>query len=234
MIFPENSSVMSTATDLESEPLLGRARPRRTGFFHARMLFPVKQQQQSLVEHWRSYTRAFLVSKWGHYLVLLLVSLDVACIFADFLIELHVCEATQHSSHVDQKWGVARDALGIVSLTFSSLFMLELVLSIVSFGFSYFASKFHIFDSVVIVAAFAIDVALHGTDEELGSIVVVLRLWRVFKIIEELSSAGEDTLEEYQEQIEKLREENSGLRRRLNMPLGDGNEQSEPQHPEST
>lgn len=85
-----------------------------------------------------------------------------------------------------------------------------------TFRGSYFSSKFHIFDSVVILAAFVIDVTLHGTDEELGSLVVVFRLWRVFKIIEELSSAGQDSLEKYEDEIQQLREDNRNLRRRLN------------------
>lgn len=89
--------------------------------------------------------------------------------------------------------------------------------------YSYFSSKFHIFDSVIILAAFVIDVTLHGTDEELGSLVVILRLWRVFKIIEELSSAGQDSLEKYEEEIEQLRAENRDLRHRLNASSSDGN-----------
>ncbi len=38
----------------------------------------------------RKQIRRFLTSKVGHYAVLLLVSLDVSCIFADFLISLFV------------------------------------------------------------------------------------------------------------------------------------------------
>ena len=47
---------------------------------------------------------------------------------------------------------------------------------------SYFKSKFHCFDAFVIVAGFVVDVCLKGILEEIGSIVVVLRLWRVFKV----------------------------------------------------
>lgn len=84
---------------------------------------------------------------------------------------------------------------------------------------SYFSSKFHVFDALVIIVAFGVDVALHGIEEELGSLIVVLRLWRVFKIIEELQSAKEDTLEEYEHEIERLRQENTYLRQRLNVSL---------------
>ncbi|KAE8394980.1 hypothetical protein BDV23DRAFT_178972 [Aspergillus alliaceus] len=83
---------------------------------------------------------------------------------------------------------------------------------------SYLSSKFHVFDSLVIVVAFGIDVALHGLVEELGSLVVVLRLWRVFKVIEEIESVNHGTLEEYEHEIERLRQENTHLRQRLNAP----------------
>ena len=86
----------------------------------------------------------------------------------------------------------------------------------------YFNSKFHVFDATVIVAGFIVDVLLHGTIEEAGSLVVIGRLWRVFKIIEEFSSGAEDQIEVLQERIEVLekeneatKQENEGLRMRI-------------------
>lgn len=46
----------------------------------------------------------------------------------------------------------------------------------------YFYSWFHCLDATVITVAFVIDVCLKGVVEEVGSLVVVLRLWRVFKV----------------------------------------------------
>ena len=90
--------------------------------------------------------------------------------------------------------------------------------------YRYFKSKFHCFDATVIVAGFIIDVLLHGTIEEAGSLVVVGRLWRVFKIIEEFSSGADDRIEELQERIEDLEKENQevktevvGLKKRVNL-----------------
>jgi voltage-gated hydrogen channel 1 len=86
----------------------------------------------------------------------------------------------------------------------------------------YFKSKFHIFDATVIVAGFIVDVLLHGTIEEAGSLVVVGRLWRVFKIIEEFSSGAQDQIEGLQERIKQLEKEkaactreNEGLKQRV-------------------
>lgn len=67
----------------------------------------------------------------------------------------------------------------------------------------------------MILLAFVIDVLLHGVLEEIASLVVVLRLWRVFKIVEELSGAAEEQMDGLQERIKELEEENVGLRNEL-------------------
>ena len=89
----------------------------------------------------RKQTRRFLSSKYGHYAVLLLVSLDVSCIFADFLISLYICDHTcDKGEPVDKSLPEAQDALGIVSLIFSCLFMVELLASIWAFGLGWVGS----------------------------------------------------------------------------------------------
>ncbi|KAE8356082.1 hypothetical protein BDV28DRAFT_145581 [Aspergillus coremiiformis] len=175
------------------------------------------EASESRLARWRRAAREFLSSRRGHYLVLLLVTVDVASTFAGFLIELHVCELKQQGSRVAVGWTVTQRVLAIVGLVFSCLFMLELIVTVISFGQGYFASKFHVLDSLVIIVAFVVDVALHGVEEELGSLIVVLRLWRVFKIIEELESAQEVTLEEYGREMERLRQDNAYFRQRLNL-----------------
>jgi hypothetical protein len=77
---------------------------------------------------------------------------------------------------------------------------------------SYFRSKFHVVDSLVVVGGFILDISLHGAIEEAASLIVVLRLWRVFKIIEELSVGAQEQVDHLGEQIENLTKENLGLR----------------------
>ena len=80
--------------------------------------------------------------------------------------------------------------------------------------------------------AFLIDVVLKGVLEEVGSLVVVLRLWRVIKvgstlsevklpltnelqIIEELSAGADEQMEPLRDKIEDLEVENRELRGEL-------------------
>lgn len=81
-----------------------------------------------------------------------------------------------------------------------------------AFRHSYFNSKFHCLDAVVIIASFIVDLLLRGPLEEVATLVIVLRLWRVFKIIEELTAGAKEQLERLKEQIETLEHENAELR----------------------
>lgn len=52
--------------------------------------------------------------------------------------------------------------------------------------------------------------------EEVASLVIVLRLWRVFKIIEELSMGAEEQMEGLQERLEILEQEKLHIELELN------------------
>ena len=87
------------------------------------------------VHDWRNQTGRILASRYGHYAVLSLVSLDVSCIFADFILGLYICEHTcKDGGHVHKALPDTQHALGIVSLVISVLFMVELCASIWSFN----------------------------------------------------------------------------------------------------
>ena len=91
------------------------------------------QAPTALATSARHQAKRFLTSKAGHYYVLILVSLDISGIFADLILQLMTCEG-----RVPARDGArAQEALGIVSLVFSCLFMLELVASLWAFGVRY-------------------------------------------------------------------------------------------------
>ena len=59
------------------------------------------------------------------------------------------------------------------------------------------------------------DVLTHGPVEEAGSLLIILRLFRVFKIVEESSTVPVEQIEGYEGKIEQLEKENGELRRRI-------------------
>jgi membrane protein implicated in regulation of membrane protease activity len=87
-------------------------------------------------------------------------------------------------------------------------------------GLSYFSSWFHCFDALIIVVSFTVDLVTHGIVEEIASLVVILRLWRFVKIVEELSLGASERLEEMQFKVEELEKENEELRNELRVSRG--------------
>lgn len=79
----------------------------------------------------------------------------------------------------------------------------------------YFRSWFHCFDAFIVIAGFITDVVLHGIIEEIASLIVVMRLWRVVKIVEELSVGAQEQTEDLEGKIEELRNDNDLLRKEI-------------------
>jgi voltage-gated hydrogen channel 1 len=64
-------------------------------------------------------------------------------------------------------------------------------------------------------------VFLHGVDEEIASLVVILRLWRFFKIIEELGAGAQEEMDAMEARMETLDLENKELKQQLAKLKGD-------------
>lgn len=68
---------------------------------------------------------------------------------------------------------------------------------------------------MIIVASFLIDVLTRGIVEEVASLVIILRLWRFVKIIEEMSVGASEQMEDLEMKVEQLERENSELKSQL-------------------
>lgn len=88
-------------------------------------------------------------------------------------------------------------------------------MSLWAFGWRYLSTPFHIFDALVILTSFVLDVLLHGVLEEVASLVIIFRLWRFFKIFEEFSVGAEEQMEALQLRLDNLEQENVELKKRL-------------------
>jgi hypothetical protein len=176
---------------------------------------------RSTIARLRLLTQAVLSSPLGRYTILALIGLDISGVFAEFLVTSLACDGSL-SAHSAE---TAEAVLSVLSLTFSSIFMVELILTLWAFGWWDYliVSKIHILDALVIVLSFGIDLAPYLTskegsaEEQFSRLVIVLRLWRVFKIVEELGVSGAQgqMVEPLEEKVKELEEENKELRRRL-------------------
>ncbi|KAM3501534.1 hypothetical protein MY10362_005483 [Beauveria mimosiformis] len=158
---------------------------------------------------WRRTWARALASRRKHFLVMGIVALDVTTLLANIFLQLIACETQQ----ADEPWvGTATTLLEVVGLVFSTAFMLELAACLCAFGWGYLSNKFHLFDAAVIVLSFLIDIGLRGPAESIGSLLVVLRLWRLAKISEEVVLGAAERMEMLEHHIDDLEAENKHLR----------------------
>ncbi|KAI1081120.1 hypothetical protein F5B20DRAFT_72348 [Whalleya microplaca] len=160
----------------------------------------------------RTKSKQFMNSRTKYWVILILIILDIAGILADILIALVTCEL---GIRYDGWVTVTRSALTNFSLALSCIFMVELTLSLFADGLGYFGSWFHCFDAFVIVVSFAIDLLEHNTVEQIASLIVILRLWRFVKIVNELSVEASEQMEELRKRVEVLESRNAALEAQL-------------------
>ena len=132
----------------------------------------------------------------------------------------------------DEKWvEPTTTGLSIFSLAMSCIFLLELLLSLWVEGLRYgpppardapatanadspryLANWLQMFDAFVIVVGFIVDLIEHGMIEKIASLVIILRLWRFVKIVDEFSIEASKQREGLQRRLEELEAENARLR----------------------
>ncbi|GAA5960123.1 hypothetical protein JCM21900_002410 [Sporobolomyces salmonicolor] len=98
------------------------------------------------------------------------------------------------------------EILDLLSIFITGLFVLEIPLDLIAFGISHYTTAthwpLHCFDAVVVVVAFVVEVGVKGPLEEIASLLIILRLWRLIKLVSTL----EVGMTEYREQAGDLAE----------------------------
>lgn len=85
--------------------------------------------------------------------------------------------------------------LAHISLAITAFFLVEIPINIWAFGWTFYRpggralhSSLHFFDAVVIATTFIFEVVLRGRERELASLLIILRLWRLVKLVQGSSS----------------------------------------------
>ncbi|KAG6818198.1 hypothetical protein H0H87_000103 [Tephrocybe sp. NHM501043] len=180
----------------------------------------------------REKTAEFLESRRLHTIVILLIIIDAACVLADLSYTVLSPECGDAAGELPS-W---LEVLSHISLAITSLFMIEIPLAIWAFGLSFYNpasdvihSGLHLFDALIIVVTFVLEVALKGRERELAGLLITLRLWRLVKLVGGVAvGAGEieeETARRLAETLDELRNvktdlsvaqsENHELRQRL-------------------
>ncbi|KIL69657.1 hypothetical protein M378DRAFT_190071 [Amanita muscaria Koide BX008] len=175
-----------------------------------------------------------LESNTFHTFVIALIAIDASCVVADLIYTLLPQDCTP-----DQPMGDVPawlEVLSHLSLTITTLFLLEIPLAVWAFGPRYYNpsgtvphASLHLFDAFIILATFTLEAVLKGKERELAGLLIVFRLWRIVKLVGGIAvGAGEleeedakelaevrRKLEETRSTLAIVRDENETLRRRI-------------------
>ncbi|KAI8998504.1 hypothetical protein BD414DRAFT_453302 [Trametes punicea] len=200
----------------EQDPLL----PSTSDYNDEDSLEAQQLNNKSTYERWKIRTAEVLESTPLHYTVIALVLIDSACVLADLAYTFLSEECTPIEGPDTPLW---LNILANISLTITTLFLAEIPITIWALGLQYYNpmgpvthAALHLFDALVILTTFVLEVGLRGRERELASLLVILRLWRLVKLVQGIAvSAGEideRQAEELSETRHKLREALTSLR----------------------
>jgi len=160
-----------------------------------------------------------------------LIAIDAVCVLADLAYTFLTPDCPAPES---PEW---LEVFAHISLVITTLFLIEIPLSLWALGFQHLNpfgpaphASLHLFDALVIVTTFTLEVTLRGKEQELAGLLVILRLWRLVKLVGgvavgvgEIDEATMELLEETRRELEKTKaelataqEENKKLKEKLN------------------
>ena len=117
------------------------------------------------------------------------IAIDATCVLADLVYTFLAdpCAASGGGEEDQPAW---LEVLSHISLAITTFFLLEIPLATYAFGFSYYKplgpvphASLHLFDAVVILTTFVLEAVLRGREQELVGLLVLLRLWRLVKLV---------------------------------------------------
>lgn len=137
-------------------------------------------RNKSCIGRFRHRIGAKIESKAAHITILFLTLADI------ILVMLQIGASLLHLDETEEEvWYLA--LFSHLSLAIVSLFMFEILLKLFAFGPRYFWRGtphwvLHLIDAVIIMTSFMLEIFLHGVSQELSSLLIVFRLWRVVKL----------------------------------------------------
>ncbi|XP_061197569.1 voltage-gated hydrogen channel 1-like [Saccostrea echinata] len=116
-----------------------------------------------------------------HIIVVALVVLDSLLVIAELLLDMNIIQVSEHKEGSD----LAPKILHYSSLAILSVFMVEIFVKIYAYRLSFFRHKMELFDAFVVVVSFVLDIIFRNKEgpESGAGLLVVLRLWRVTRIL---------------------------------------------------
>ncbi|EDR14794.1 uncharacterized protein LACBIDRAFT_305892 [Laccaria bicolor S238N-H82] len=193
------------------------------------------EQHPSKYHHYRDKTAELLESPRLHKLVIALIATDAVCVLIDLGYTVLSTDCTPVGGEAPE-W---LEVLAHISLLITTLFLIEIPLNLWAFGRQHMNpfgpvphAALHAFDTFVILTTFILEVVLRGSERELAGLLVILRLWRLVKLVGGVAIGAGELEEEnarilagtrnerdhLKAELEASRQENEKLRKQLGLP----------------
>ncbi|XP_037672640.1 voltage-gated hydrogen channel 1 [Choloepus didactylus] len=125
----------------------------------------------------RATLRKLFSSHRFQVIIICLVVLDALLVLAELVLDLKIIQPDMNN--------YAARVFHFLSIAILTFFMMEIFFKIYVFRLEFFHHKFEILDSIVVVVSFVLDIVLlfREHDFEALGLLILLRLWRVARII---------------------------------------------------
>ncbi|KAJ3194454.1 Voltage-gated hydrogen channel 1 [Irineochytrium annulatum] len=155
-----------------------------------------------------SFLAEILESKYVHWTVIGLTLCDLVIVFAEIVFSI---EDRCGGEKKEEPW--VMELLHVLSTGILVLFIVEILLRFYVFGSRYFTSSgLHFFDASVVILSLVLDLTLKGWAEEIFGLLILLRGWRVVRVIDGVAMT---LTEEDEAEIKKLRQKVKQLEQEL-------------------
>jgi len=141
---------------------------------------------------WRHRMAECLESKTATYILIGLLVIDTILVFIELLFLDKVFGEGESVEKFDR-------IFHYISLTIVSIFGIEIIALLVALGRSFFGNWGYIFDLFIIPISIALEIAFH----DVGSFIVILRMWRVIRLAHSSYSIKMEEAHRTHEQLER-------------------------------
>ncbi|GAA5898957.1 uncharacterized protein JCM6883_003485 [Sporobolomyces salmoneus] len=165
----------------------------------------------------RSRLALVLGSNPWHWTIIALSSLEFAISFSEIIHDYLDASNSCHCTSTCEQSEIF-EILDWASLTITSLFLLEIPLDLLAFGIAYYLPRgsphwfLHLCDALVVIGAFLLTVSSGGPLESVVSLLIVLRLWRILKLVLSLEVGKEEFTESREKRENMKRKQRVGKR----------------------
>lgn len=118
-----------------------------------------------------------------------LVIFDCLLVIGELLIDIRILEIHENESFTTDASQMdlvpTTQVLHYLSIAVLSVFLVEIAAKIYAFRIDFFRSKLELFDALIVIVSFSLDVAFRHHHDAVNGIglLVILRLWRVTRIL---------------------------------------------------